>query len=171
IYLPHQQFGIQSMSIFVRSQMGEAALMGTLRRAVNEIDKDVPVYPVRTLPDYLSQSIAQPRLNAMLVGLFALIALLLAAAGIFGVMSYSVTQRTQEIGIRLALGAQRYDVLRLVIVQGMRFVGAGVLLGLIGVFASTRLLQSLLFGIGATGLPTMFVITVILTAVAFIACL
>ena len=171
IYIPHQQFAIQSMSIFVRSQMGEAALMSTLRRAVNEIDKDVPLYRMRTLPDYISQSIAQPRLNAMLVGLFAFIALLLAAAGIFGVMSYSVTQRTQEIGIRLALGAQRYDVLRLVIGEGMRFVGVGLLLGLIGVFACTRLLQSLLFGIGATDLPTMFVITVILTAVAFVACL
>ena len=126
---------------------------------------------MRTLPDYLSQSIAQPRLNAMLVGLFALIALLLAAAGIFGVMSYSVTQRTQEIGIRLALGAQRYDVLRLIIVQGMRFVGAGLLLGLIGVFASTRLLQSLLFGIGATDLPTLLGVAAILSGVALIACL
>jgi putative ABC transport system permease protein len=171
IYIPHQQFAIQSMSIFVRSQMSEAALMGTFRRAVNEIDKDVPVYRMRTLPDYLSQSIAQPRLNAMLVGLFALIALLLAAAGIFGVMSYSVTQRTQEIGIRLALGAQRYDVLRLIIGQGMRFVVAGVVLGLIGVFICTRLLQSLLFGVGATDLRTMLAVTLILTAVAFIACL
>ncbi len=107
----------------------------------------------------------------MLVGLFALIALLLAAAGIFGVMSYSVTQRTQEIGIRLALGAQRYDVLRLIIVQGMRFVGAGLLLGLIGVFASTRLLQSLLFGIGATDLPTLLGVAGILSGVALIACL
>jgi putative ABC transport system permease protein len=151
--------------------MSEAALMGTFRRAVNEIDKDVPVYRMRTLPDYLSQSIAQPRLNAMLVGLFALIALLLAAAGIFGVMSYSVTQRTQEIGIRLALGAQRYDVLRLIIGQGMRFVVAGVVLGLIGVFICTRLLQSLLFGVGATDLRTMLAVTLILTAVAFIACL
>jgi len=171
IYLPHQQFAIQSMSIFVRSQMSESSLMSTLRRAANEIDKDVPVYRMRTLPDYLSQSIAQPRLNAMLVGLFALIALLLAAAGIFGVMSYSVTQRTQEIGIRLALGAQRYDVLRLIIVQGMRFVGAGLLLGLIGVFASTRLLQSLLFGIGATDLPTLLGVAAILSGVALIACL
>jgi len=171
IYIPHQQFATQTMSIFVRSQMGEAALMSTLRQAVNEIDKDVPVYRVRTLPDYLSQSIAQPRLNAMLVGLFALIALLLAAAGIFGVMSYSVTQRTQEIGIRLALGAQRYDVLRLVVLQGMRSVCAGVVLGLIGVFACSRLLQSLLFGIGATDLRTMFAVTLILIAVAFIACL
>jgi putative ABC transport system permease protein len=171
IYIPHQQFAIQSMSIFVRTQMDPQSLIGALRRSVGEIDKDVPIYRTRTLADYMSSSVAQPRLNAMLVGLFALIALLLAAAGIFGVMSYSVTQRKQEIGIRLALGAQRYDVLRLIIFQGMRFVGTGVLLGLIGVFACGRLLQSLLFGIGATDLGTMFAVTVILTAVAFVACL
>jgi putative ABC transport system permease protein len=106
----------------------------------------------------------------MLVSLFALIALLLAAAGIFGVMSYSVTQRTQEIGIRLALGAQRYDVLRLIIGQGMRFVGIGVLVGLIGVFACSRLLQSLLFGVGTTDLRTMFIATVTLAATALCAC-
>jgi len=157
--------------MFVRTQADPQSLMPALRRAVSEIDKDVPVFRPRTLVDYFSGSIAQPRLNAMLVGLFALIALLLAAAGIFGVMSYSVTQRTQEIGIRLALGAQRYDVLRLVILQGMRFVGAGLLLGLIGIFACTRLLRSLLFGVAATDLPTMFAVTLILTVVALIACL
>src|SRR5438105_3650360 len=171
IYLPHQQFAIQTMSIFVRTQMDPQSLIGSLRRTVGEIDKDVPIYRARTLADYMSSSVAQPRLNAMLVGLFALIALLLAAAGIFGVMSYSVTQRTQEIGIRLALGAQRYDVLRLVVLQGMRFVGAVIVLGLIGVFICTRLFQSLLFGIGATDLRTMFAVTLILTAVAFVACL
>jgi putative ABC transport system permease protein len=171
IYIPHQQFGIHSMSIFVRTAIDPQSFTTTLRRTVAEIDKNLPIYRTRTLTDYMAQSAAQPRLNAMLVGLFALIALLLAAAGIFGVMSYSVTQRTQEIGIRLALGAQRYDVLRLIIFQGMRFVGAGVLLGLVGVFICTRLLQSLLFGIGATDLRTMFAVTVILTAVAFVACL
>jgi putative ABC transport system permease protein len=171
IYIPHQQFGIHSMSIFVRTAIDPQSFTTTLRRTVAEIDKDVPIYRTRTLTDYMSQSVAQPRLNAMLVGLFALIALLLAAAGIFGVMSYSVTQRTQEIGIRLALGAQRADVLRLIVGQGMRFVGVGVLLGLIGIFACTRLLQSLLFGIGATDLGTMFAVTTILTAVAFLACL
>jgi putative ABC transport system permease protein len=171
IYISHEQFAIQSMSLFVRTQIDPQSLTNTLRRTVAEIDKDVPIYRTRTLADYMSSSVAQPRLNAMLVGLFALIALLLAAAGIFGVMSYAVTQRTQEIGIRLALGAQRYDVLRLIIFQGMRFVGAGVVLGLIGIFICTRLLQSLLFGVGATDLPTMFTVTLILTAVAFIACL
>jgi putative ABC transport system permease protein len=170
IYIPHQQFGIHSMSIFVRTAIDAQSFTTTLRRTVAEIDKDVPIYRTRTLTDYMAQSVAQPWLNAMLVGLFALIALLLAAAGIFGVMSYSVTQRTQEIGIRMALGAQRYDVLRLVVSQGMRFVAVGLLLGLIGVFACTRLLQSLLFGIGATDLRTMFTVTLILTAVAFLAC-
>ena len=171
IYLPHQQFGIGSMSIFVQTQIDPQSLTNALRRTVAEIDKDVPVYRTRTLADYMSHSVAQPRLNAMLVGLFALIALLLAAAGIFGVMSYSVTQRTQEIGIRLALGAQRYDVLRLIVLQGMRFVGVGIMLGLVGVFVCTRLLQSLLFGIGATDTRTMFFVTAVLTAVAFLACL
>ena len=171
IYVPHQQFAILSMSIFVRTQIDPQSLTTALRNAVSEIDKDVPVYRPRSLADYRARSIAQPRLNAMLVALFAVIALLLAAAGIFGVMSYSVTQRTQEIGIRLALGAQRQDVLRLIIVQGMRIVGAGLIAGLFGVFASTRLFQSLLFGVGATDLPTLIAVTVILGAVAFVACL
>ncbi len=171
IYIPHQQFAILSMSIFVRTQIDPQSLTTALKNAVSEIDKDVPVYRPRSLVDYRARSIAQPRLNAMLVALFAVIALLLAAAGIFGVMSYSVTQRTQEIGIRLALGAQRQDVLRLIIVQGMRIVGAGLIAGLLGVFVSTRLFQSLLFGVGATDLPTLIAVTVILGAVAFVACL
>jgi putative ABC transport system permease protein len=171
IYIPHQQFGIGSMSIFVRTQIDPESLTAAVRRTVSELDKDVPVYRTRTLADYMSTSIAQPRLNAMLVSLFAMIALLLAAAGIFGVMSYSVTQRTQEIGIRIALGAQRYDVLRLIILQGMRFVGVGLVLGIIGVLVSSRLLQSFLFGIGATDLRTMIAVSAILAAVALLACL
>ena len=171
MYIPHQQFAISSMSIFARTEVDPGSLTTTLRRAVSEIDPQVPLFRPRTLTDNYSRVIAQPRLNAMLVGLFALVALLLAAAGIFGVMSYSVAQRTQEIGIRLALGAQRYDVLRLIVGQGMRFVAGGLALGLIGVFACTRLLQSLLFGIGATDLPIMLGVTLILGAVAFLACL
>ena len=171
IYFPHQQFAIQSMSIFVRTQIDPQSLTAALRRTIADLDKDVPVYRTRTLPDYMSGSVAQPRLNAMLVTLFAVIALLLAAAGIFGVMSYSVTQRTQEIGIRIALGAQRSDVLQLIVLQGMRFVGAGLVLGLMGVFVCSRLLQSFLFGIDATDLQTMLSVTLILIAVAFVACL
>ena len=170
IYVPYPQFAVQSVSIFVRTQVDPGSVIAALRRAVGELDKEVPVYRPRLLGDYRSQSIAQPRLNAMLVSLFALIALLLAAAGIFGVMSYSVTQRTQEIGIRLALGAQRHDMLRLIIGQGMRFVGLGVMIGLIGVFVCSRLLQSLLFGVGATDPGTIFVATATLATVAICAC-
>jgi len=171
IYIPHQQFGIGSMSIFVRSQIDPQSLTAAMRRRVADLDKDVPVYRTQKLADYMSHSIAQPRLNAMLVTLFAAIALLLAAAGIFGVMSYSVTQRTQEIGIRIALGAQRYDVLRLIILEGMCFVGVGLMFGLVGVLVCSRLLQSFLFGIGANDLRTIFIVMVILTGVAFVACL
>jgi putative ABC transport system permease protein len=171
IYIPSQQFGVQSMSIFARTHLDSQSLGPAFRRAIAEIDKDVPIYQVRTLADYRSGSIAQPRLNAMLVTLFAVIALLLAAAGIFGVMSYSVTQRTQEMGIRIALGAQRYDVLRLIVLDGMRFVATGLVIGLIGVVVCSRLLQSFLFGVGATDLRTMLIVTLILTSVAFAACL
>ena len=170
IYVPHEQFAIQSVMILVRSHDDPRFVGAALRDAVNEIDKDVPVYRVRPLSDYVSQSVAQPRLNALLVGLFALIALLLAAAGVFGVMSYSVTQRTQEIGIRFALGAQRGDVMRLIVSQGMRLVVIGVAFGFAGIFALTRLLQSLLFGIGATDLTTMLGVTIILGLIAFVAC-
>jgi putative ABC transport system permease protein len=171
IYIPHQQFAIQSMSIFVRTQIDPQSLTAALRRTIADLDKDIPVYRTRTLADYMSGSVAQPRLNAMLVTLFAVIALLLAAAGIFGVMSYSVTQRTQEIGIRIALGAQRSDVLQLIVLQGMRFVGAGLVLGLMGIFVCSRLLHSFLFGIGATDLRTILTVTLILIGVAFVACL
>jgi putative ABC transport system permease protein len=171
IYIPHQQFGIGSLSIFVRTKIDPESLTTVLRRTVAEIDKDVPVYRTQALADYMSHSIAQPRLNAMLVTLFAAIALLLAAAGIFGVMSYSVTQRTQEIGIRIALGAQRSDVLRLIVLQGMRLVGVGLVLGLIGVLFCSRLLQTFLFGIAAHDLRTMFIVALILAIVALVACL
>jgi predicted permease len=171
IYIPHQQFPIESMAIFVRTATNPEVLGNTLRQAIGQIDKDVPLYRARPLADYIAQSVAQPRLNAMLVGFFAFIALLLAAAGIFGVMSYSVTQRTQEIGIRLALGAQRSDVLRLIVSQGMQLVVIGIAAGCVGVFALARLLRGLLFGIGATDVPTLLGVSIALTGVALLACL
>jgi putative ABC transport system permease protein len=151
IYVPHQQFAAPAMSLFVRTQ-------------------NVPLYRPRLLSDYVSSSIAQPRFNAVLVSLFSAVALLLAAAGIFGVMSYTVTQRTHEIGIRLALGAQRSDVLRLIFGEGMRLVALGVVLGITSVFAIRRLLGSLLYGIGATDPIAILSVTMLLAAVAFIAC-
>ncbi|MEY2544986.1 MAG: hypothetical protein QOG48_103 [Verrucomicrobiota bacterium] len=170
IYIPHQQFPIQGVTLFVRSREDARLLGAALRDVVAKIDKDVPVFRVRPLTDYVSQSVAQPRLNALLVGSFALIALLLAAAGVFGVMSYAVTQRRQEIGIRFALGAQRYQVLRLVLSDGMKLVAIGVALGLLGVFGVGRILRTLLYGIAATDFPTLAIVSAVLAFVALLAC-
>ena len=170
IYIPHQQFAISTVSLFVRSSVNPSSLTSSLRNAVAELDKDVPVYRPRLLSEYVSSSIAQPRFNAILVALFAGIALLLAAAGIFGVMSYAVTQRTHEIGIRLALGAQRRDVLRLIFGEGMRLVALGAVVGIALVFAVGRLLSNLLYGIGGSDPVTIFSVAILLGFVAFLAC-
>jgi putative ABC transport system permease protein len=170
IYIPHQQFPIQGVTLFVRSREDARLLGAALRDVVAKIDKDVPVFRVRPLTDYVSQSVAQPRLSALLVGSFALIALLLAAAGVFGVMSYAVTQRRQEIGIRFALGAQRYQVIRLVLSDGMKLVAIGVALGLLGVFGVGRILRTLLYGIAATDFPTLAIVSAVLAFVALLAC-
>jgi predicted permease len=170
ICVPHQQFAVQTMSLFVRTENDPRGIASALRDAIAEMDKDVPLYRERLLTDYLSASIAQPRFNALLVGLFSTIALLLAAAGIFGVMSYAVTQRTQEIGIRLALGAQRGDILRLIFGEGMRLVAIGVIVGGALIFALRRLMSSLLYGIGPTDPLTIASVIMLLGAVALLAC-
>jgi predicted permease len=170
IYIPHQQFAINSMALFVRSSANPNSLTMSLRTVLQELDKDVPLYRQRLLSEYVSSSIAQPRFNALLVALFAGLALLLAAAGIFGVMSYAVTQRTQEIGIRLALGAQRWDVLRLIFREGMRLVAVGAVVGIALVFAVGRLLRNLLYGIGASDPFTIIAVTMLLGLVALFAC-
>ncbi len=170
IYIPHPQFAVQNVSLVVRSQTNVQSLMETLRKAVSDLDKDVPLFRPRSLGEYASQSVSQPRFNAMLVGLFALIALLLAAAGIFGLTSYTVTQRTQEIGIRMALGAQRSDVLRLILGQGLRLLAIGIVVGFAGVFGLGHLMQSLLFGIGAHDATTIIGVSAILSVVALLAC-
>ena len=170
IYVPHQQFAVQTMSLFVRIENDPRGIANAPRNAIAELDKDVPLYRERLLTDYLSASIAQPRFNALLVGLFSAIALLLAAAGIFGVMSYAVTQRTQEIGIRLALGAQRGDILRLIFGEGMRLVVIGVMVGGVLIFALRKLMSSLLYGIGPTDPLTIASVIILLGAVALLAC-
>ncbi|MFL6514433.1 MAG: ABC transporter permease [Chthoniobacterales bacterium] len=170
IYVPHQQFAVGGMSLLVRSPLEPQSLIASLRNVVGSVDKDVPLFRAKTLVEYASQSVSQPRFNAMLVGLFALIALLLAGAGIFGLTSYTVTQRTQEIGIRMALGAQRTDVLRLIIGQGMRLLVIGIVCGFIGVYAIGHLLQSLLFGIGAHDVVTIVSVSAVLSVVALLAC-
>jgi putative ABC transport system permease protein len=146
------------------------SLAQAVREAVWKVDKDQPVTSLRLMTDYLNDSVSQQRFNAVLLAAFALLALVLASVGIYGVMSYSVTQRTHELGIRMALGARRGDVFRLVVREGMKLALAGVAIGLAGAFAATRLMASLLYGTSATDPLTFALISLILTGVALAAC-
>jgi putative ABC transport system permease protein len=138
-------------------------------KEIHALDPDQPVADIRTLDQVVAKSIARPRFNALLLAIFAGVALVLASVGIYGVMNYSATQRTQEIGIRMALGAKPGDILRLVVGHGMKLTLAGVVIGVIASLALTRVMANLLFGITATDLPTFGVVSVVLTTVALIA--
>ena len=171
IYVPHAQDRQWNfMGVVVRTAGDPAAFAATVRHEVQALDKDQPVYNVRTMDDVVANSLGTRRVSMQLFAVFAAAALLLAAIGIYGVMAYSVTQRTQEIGIRMALGAQKSDVLGLVIRQGMMLTGIGVAVGLAGAFALTRLIANLLFGVAATDPLTFFAIPLLLLFVALVAC-
>lgn len=159
-----------AMSLMVRSSIEPASLGGSVRQIVNEVDKSVPVSNVKTMEHVVSESITQPRFNLFLLGLFSTVAMLLSAAGIYGVTAYSVTQRTHELGIRIALGAQVSDVLKMVLGQGMVVIGVGLIVGLAAAFGLVRLLRSFLFGVGENDPLTFVVITVGLLFVALLAC-
>lgn len=159
-----------AMSLIVRSTVEPSNLSGSLRQIVNEVDKSVPVSNVKTMEHVVSESITQPRFNLFLLGLFSTVAMLLSAAGIYGVTAYSVTQRTHELGIRIALGAQVSDVLRMVLGQGMAVIGVGLIIGLVAAFGLVRLLKSFLFGVGEKDPLTFVAITVALLLVALLAC-
>jgi putative ABC transport system permease protein len=172
IYVPHaQDSNWNSMGMVIRTAGDPAAFAATLRREVKSLDKDQPVYRLRTMDDVVMNSLGARRVSMQLFAVFACAALLLAAIGIYGVIAYTVTQRTHEIGIRMALGAQTGDVLGMVVREGMMLIIIGVGVGLLGAFALAKAIASLLFGVGATDLPTMLVVIPILVAVAFIACL
>ncbi|HEV7844433.1 MAG TPA: FtsX-like permease family protein, partial [Pyrinomonadaceae bacterium] len=170
MYMPFAQKPEPEITLIVRSAGGNPlGLLSSIRSEVEAIDKDQPIFGVETLEHLLSQSIASERLSVMLLGLFAALAFLLACVGIYGVISYSVTQRTHEIGVRIALGASGADILRLVVGQGMRMVAVGLILGLIASFALTRVMSSLLFSVSATDPATFIVVSLLLAAVAFFA--
>jgi len=170
-YVPATQAPLQDMAVLIRTQSDPRLLIPALRAAVNTIDPNQPIANVSTMEKIVSDSIAQPRLNMLLMGLFGTLALVLAAVGIYGLLSYAVTQRTQEIGIRMALGARVTDVLTLVFKQGMTLVLIGEVIGLAGAFALTRLLRGLLFGVTPTDFTTFVAVAGMLAAVALLATL
>jgi len=171
IYTPMGRFPQRIMILSVRAGNVDAeALTASVMRTVSEVDKDLPITEVATLDDVLGREVSTRRFNALLFSVFAALALVLAVTGVYGVLSYSVSQRTHEVGIRMALGAGRSDVLRLFIGQGMRLVLLGLVIGLGGAFALTRLMSSLLFGVSTTDVATFVVVAVGLTLVGIFAC-
>ena len=169
VYGSYLQDPFAGMSYVVRSSVEPEGLVPGVREAVRAVDRAQPVAEVRTMEQLVGESFAQPRFNSLILGLFACMALVLAAAGIYGVMSYAVSQRTHEIGIRIALGAQRGDVLRLVVGRGMAMALAGVGLGLVAALALTRVMASLLYGVSATDPLTFAAVALLLTLVALLA--
>jgi len=169
-WMPLAQSPARSMEVVLRTTGDPLALGNPAREAVWSIDRDLPIPRMQTVEQNLSTRVAQRRLNMLLLGLFASVALVLAAVGIYGVMNYTVTQRTNEIGIRVALGAQTRDVLRLVVGEGMILALLGVVIGLVMTFAFTRLMASLLFGVSASDPLTFAAIAALLFGVALLAC-
>jgi len=169
-YFPFSQRPRQDVYLAVRTSAEPSSLITAVRSAISSVDADQPIYNIKTLDEVLSDSMAQNRFSTWMLAIFAGIALLLAATGIYGVMSYSVSQRTQEIGIRMALGASRGDVLKMVIGRGMMLAAIGLSVGLAAAFGVTRLMSSLLFGVTATDLVTFISIPLVLATVALAAC-
>ena len=169
-YLPHAQDPWRAMVVVARTTVDPASLAAVMRQHVWAIDKDQPVFEVRTMQEVRSVAIGLQTFTSQMTGIFALVALLLASVGIYGVMSFAVTQRTQEIGIRMALGARAPDVLQLVVVNGMKLAIIGLLIGLVGAWLLTRFMSSLLFGVAPTDPLTYTVVSVCLLTAAFLAC-
>src|SRR2546423_80773 len=168
IYLSASQMPIDSMSIVARTSVSNpAAITSAGRKELAEVDRNIPLVRVRVLDEYLARALARPRFNAILLSILAGTALLLTAIGIYGVMAYSVSQRTNEIGIRIALGAGKSSIFRLIVGQAMTLVGISLVVGLAGAFAATRLLNSLLFGVGASDPITFGAIVLLVSGVGF----
>jgi len=168
MYVPTRE--LLFVNLVIRTQGDPLSLVGGVRKEVNALDPDQPIAAIRPMTEWVAMSAAGARYRTTLLGLFALLAMILAATGIYGVMSYSVAQRTQEIGVRMALGARPLDVLKLVVRQGMMLALIGVIVGLAGALALTRVMSSLLFGVTERDPITFGVVAALLIVVAFIAC-
>ncbi|HYV29514.1 MAG TPA: FtsX-like permease family protein, partial [Candidatus Binatia bacterium] len=158
------------MAVVVKAALPPETLLSAVRQQLRALDPELPLYEVRTMAAMRSDNIAPERLNLTLLGIFAAIALALAVIGLYGVLAYAVTQRQREIGVRMALGAQRRDVLGLVIGQGMKLALIGVAIGLLGSFALTRVLQNLLFEVKPSDPLTFAAVTSLLCLVVLLAC-
>jgi putative ABC transport system permease protein len=170
IYLPFLQAPERTMRLAVRGNQINEGLTAAIRQEVLAVDKDQPIAKVARMEQLVDKAVAQRRFNMTLFGVFAAIALVLAAVGIYGVMSYAVTQSTREIGIRMALGAQARDVLKLVVGQAMALTLAGIGIGLAAAYALTRLMGSLLYEVATTDALTFASLSIILAIVALVAC-
>jgi putative ABC transport system permease protein len=169
MYVPVAQRAVDRMTLVVRTAADPRPMINAVQGSIWSVDKDQPVFKIQTMDQIVAASVAAPRFAWILLGVFAGVALLLAAVGIYGVMAYAVTQRTQEIGVRMALGAQSSDLLKLLIFQGAKLTILGVTGGVLGALALTRLMGNLLFGVSASD-PAIFAgVTFFLTAVALLA--
>jgi putative ABC transport system permease protein len=170
-YWPHPELTYSGMTFVIRKQGDAASVANAARNVIRTLDPEQPVADVRTMESLIGTSVARARFNTLLLTIFAVVALLLAGVGIYGVMAYSVAQRTHEIGVRMALGARASDVLRLVVRRGMTLALGGVALGVIASFALTRLMKTLLFNVSVTDPLTFIGIPLLLVFVALLACL
>ena len=169
-FVPQTQVPFNQMTVVVKTTNDPRSLIAAAQREVTTMDKELPVFNIKTMDDYLAASVAAPRFNTTLLSIFAAVALVLTVVGLYGVMSYSVAQRTNEIGIRMALGAQTRDVLRLIVSQGFKLVLLGLAIGLIGAFALMRVISGLVFGVTTKDPLTFGVVAVVLAFVALLAC-
>jgi predicted permease len=170
-YIPTRQRPVQSVFLVARTGGDPVNFAPAVRSAIQSVDRELPVFRVTTMERLVAESMAQRQFAVILLGIFALVALVLASVGLYGVMSYSVAQRTNEIGVRMALGAQTMDVLGMVIRQGMKLALIGVVLGLLGAFALTRVIQTMLFNVSATDPLTYLSVPLLLGIISLLACL
>jgi ABC-type antimicrobial peptide transport system permease subunit len=168
-YFPHHQWPSNRMFLAVRTTSGGAGLASAVVSEIHAVDPNVVVYDIRTMQDRLYDSLARQRFSTTMLGAFAVFALLLAAIGLYGVMSHLVTQSTRDIGVLVALGARPGNIIRLVVQQGMGLAGVGIVVGLVGAVALTRVMTSLLFGVSTTDALTFGTVPALLAVVAFAA--
>jgi predicted permease len=171
LYLSAAQFPQGTVSLVIRTDAQVQAIVPAIRAAIREIEPSQPVPDLRRMDDWIAESAAQPRLTTTLAGAFAVAALFLTVVGIYGVISYTVSQRTQEIGVRMAMGADRASVVGMVLRAGMTWAGGGIVLGLLGAWSTSRAVTSLLFDVSATDPVTFVVTALVLAGAAALACL